>query len=472
MTRLRLVLFLFLLSAALQPLAAQQRGKLRFEVTVPRAVRAEPVTGRVFVMISRKNEPEPRLQIGRTGVPFFGRDIEKLAAGAVAVVDESDLGSPVVSLKEIPAGDYYVQAMVSIYSEFRRSDGKVLWMHDDQWEGQQFNRSPGNLKSGVQQVRLDPAKGYVIKLVADQVLPAVQVPADNEWVKRFKIQSPMLTKFWGRPIYLGATVLLPRDFERATIQYPVNYIQGHFGLGAPLNFSATNDLYKEWVKDDFPRMLVVTFQHPTPYFDDSYAVNSVNLGPYGDALLQELIPEVEKRFRAIPQRYARVLSGGSTGGGEALALQIFNPDFFGGAWSYCPDPVTFSNVEGVNFYQDENAFYKQKEWFRVPTPNSVEVNGEIRLTSQQRNYFELASGTKGRSGQQIDIWSAVWGPLGEDGYFKPAFDKKTGVIDKTVVEYWKDNYDLMYYLQKNWATVGPKLVDMLRIYVGDMGTNL
>jgi hypothetical protein len=343
-------------------------------------------------------------------------------------------------------------------------------MHDDQWEGQQWNRSPGNLYSAVQRVQLDGKKASVVKLVADKVIPPVVVPADNQWVKRFKFQSPMLTRFWGRPIYLGATVVVPRDYDRATIQYPVNYMQGHFSEGAPFNFSDSSAMYKEWVKDNFPRMLAVSFQHPTPYFDDSYAVNSVNVGPYGDAILQELIPEVEKRFRAIPQAYARVLSGGSTGGWEALALQIFNPDHFGGAWAYCPDPVTFSNVEGVNFYQDVNAYYKQKEWFRVPTPNSVEINGEIRLTSQQRNYFELVNGTKGRSGQQIDIWSAVWGPVGDDGYFKPAFDKKTGVIDKSVVDYWRDNYDLLHYLKRNWTTLGPKLVDQLHIYVGDMDT--
>ena len=77
-------------------------------------------------------------------------------------------------------------------------------------------------------------------------------------------------------------------------------------------------------------MIAVTFQHPTPYFDDSYAVNSVNVGPYGDAVMDELIPEVEKRFRVIREPYARILSGGSTGGWEAAALQIFHPDFFGG----------------------------------------------------------------------------------------------------------------------------------------------
>ena len=177
-------------------------------------------------------------------------------------------------------------------------------------------------------------------------------------------------------------------------------------------------------------MLAVTFQHPTPYFDDSYAVNSVNNGPYGDAIMQELIPEVEKRFRVIREPYARILSGGSTGGWEAAALQIFHPDFFGGAWAYCPDSVTFMDVEGINIYEDENAFYKVYDWRKVPTANSRMVNGQLVMTSQQRNYFELVNGTHGRSGEQIDIWSAVFGPIGKDGYFEPLFDKRTGVINK------------------------------------------
>lgn len=443
---------------------------LRFEVSFPQSAHAEPVTGRVYVMISRTDEREPRLQIGRTGVPFFGRDIEKLAPGQAALIDDSDLGTPVESLKDIPPGEYFVQGFVNIYSEFRRADGHVVWMHDDQWEGQQWNVSPGNLYSDVQKIRIDPAQGGVIRLSASKVIPPAEVPPDTAWVKRFKFQSPMLTKFWGRPIYLGATVLLPRDYDRSTESYPVNYIQGHFSLRAPNGFAEGNAFYQEWVKDNFPRMILVTFQHPTPYFDDSYAVNSVNVGPYGDAIMQELIPEVEKRFRVIREPYARVLSGGSTGGWEALALQIFQPDFFGGTWSYCPDPVTFTDVEGINVYADENAFYKQIGWRRVPTINSRETNGHVRLTSQQRNWFELVHGTKGRSGEQLDIWSAVFGPIGADGYFEPLFDKRTGVMNRKVAEYWRDNYDLLHYMMRNWPTLGPKLVGKLFIYTGDVDT--
>jgi len=453
------------------PAWGQTSSKLSFEISFPGSVRSEPATGRVYVMISRSSEKEPRLQISQTGgTPFFGRDIENLAPGQPVFIGEGDLGSPVPSLGEIPAGDYFVQALVSIYSEFRRADGHVVWMHDDQWEGQRWEVSPGNLHSRVERVHLDPGRGYRVRLVADQKIPPIEVPPDTEWVKRFRFESPMLTRFWGRPIYLGATVLLPRDYQRETLSYPVVYHQGHFSLAPPLGFEVGGELFKEWVKDDFPRLIVVTFQHPTPYYDDSYAVNSVNVGPYGDAILQELIPEIEKRFRVIKEPYARILTGGSTGGWEALALQLFHPDFFGGTWCYCPDPVSFQSYEGIDVYQDENAFYKQYEWYRVETPNIRDVFGQVRLTARQKNHFELVCGTKGRSGRQMDIWAAVFGPLGKDGYFEPLFDKSTGVINKKVAEYWKENYDLLYYMQKNWATLGPKIVDKLHIYTGDMDT--
>jgi hypothetical protein len=446
--------------------APADRG-LRVEITVPPSAKPEPITGRVYFMVSRTDEREPRLQVGRTGTPFFGRDLENLKPGQVAVIDASDLGTPVASLRDLPPGDYVVQAFVNVYSEFRRADGHTVWMHDDQWEGQHWNISPGNLYSRPQKVRID-ATTEPIRLVADQVIPPVTVPADTAFVKRIKIKSAVLTKFWGRPIYLGATVLLPRDYATSTVKYPVLYRQGHFSLAPPLGFQEGSELHQAWMRDDFPRMLVVTLQHPAPYFDDSYGVNSVNVGPYGDAIIQELIPEVESRFRAIGEPWARVTDGGSTGGWISLAHQMFYPDFYGGVWSYCPDSVTFTDVEGINIYTDENAFWRKIDWRTVPIINTREINGHVRLTSEQRNHFELVNGTKGRSGEQLDIWSAVFGPLGKDGYFKPLFDKRTGVIDRTVAEYWRDHYDLLEHLKRNWSTVGPKLVDKIHVYTGTM----
>ncbi|MGE3887338.1 MAG: hypothetical protein AB7H81_12965, partial [Vicinamibacterales bacterium] len=447
-TRLPIAVLVVLALASLG-VQAQRRGTgqpadrgVRVEITVPASVRSEPLTGRVYFMVSRTDEREPRLQIGRTGTPFFGRDVENLKPGQAAIIDATDLGTPVASLEDLPPGDYVVQAFVNVYSEFRRADGHTVWMHDDQWEGQHWNISPGNLFSRPQRVRID-ATTEPIRLVADQVIPPVTVPADTAFVKRIRIQSALLTKFWGRPIYLGATVLLPRDYDRSTVQYPVLYRQGHFSLAPPLGFQEGGELHQAWMRDDFPRMLVVTLQHPTPYFDDSYGVNSVNVGPYGDAIIQELIPEVERRFRAIGQPWARITDGGSTGGWISLAHQILYPDFYGGVWSYCPDSVTFTDVEGINVYADENAFWRKIDWRTVPIINTREINGHVRLTSEQRNHFELANGTKGRSGEQLDIWSAVFGPLGPDGYFKPLFDKRTGAIDRSVAAYWRDHYDLL-----------------------------
>lgn len=466
------LLTLWIWTAAGPPPAPAASGSpssnLRFRVSYPEGVAESPLTGRAYVMISRTNEKEPRLQIGRTGVPFFGRDFEELAPGEDIVLDETDLGTPVASLAEIPPGDYYVQGFINIYSEFERADGHTVWMHDDRWEGQQWERSPGNLHSAPRRVTLDPATGYDIRLLADRAIPDIELPPDTRWVKRFRFESKRLTEFWGRPIYLGATVLLPRDYERETIRYPVVYLQGHFSINDPLNWKEGEDFQRAWQRDNFPRMIVVTFQDPTPYFDTSYSVNSVNVGPYGDAILEELIPEIERRFRVIDEPYARVLTGGSTGGWEALAMQIFYPDFFGGAFAYAPDPVTFTNVEGINIYEDVNAFYKQHDWRRVPTANTREVTGELRLTSRQRNHFELVNGTRGRSGEQLDIWSAVYGPLGEDGYFKPLFDKKTGTIDREVAAYWRENYDLLHHLKQNWSSLGPKLEGKLHVYCGDM----
>jgi hypothetical protein len=489
----RIAFLLLLLNFAFgSRIAPAQTPSLRFEISFPAAAHPNPITGRVLLIISRENSEEPRLQITRVDPQIFGRDIDRLAPGQPAVIDESDLGAPVASLRDLPPGDYFVQAVINIYSEFHRADGHDVWMHDDQWEGQNWSKSPGNLKSEVGRLHLDPhaPPARAIQLTAADVIPPIVVPPDTEWVQRFKFQSPMLTKFWGRPIYIGATVLLPKNYARETISYPVLYYQGHFSLKPPLDFRTEPpteeelkeggstaraakrgyELYQAWMKDDFPRMLVVTFQHPNPYFDDSYAVNSPNVGPYGDAILQELIPEIEKRYRVIKEPYARILAGGSTGGWEALALQFFHPDFFGGTWGYCPDPVTFSNVEGINAYKDDNAFYKQYDWRREPTINSIETDGRVRHTSEERNRMELVRGTHGRSGEQMDIWSAVFGPVGANGYFEPLFDKGTGVINPSVAQYWKDHFDLLEYLKRNWPALGPKLVDKVHIYVGTMDT--
>ena len=456
---------LLLALAFTSPVLAQEAPPdLRFEVSCPISVRDEATTGCVYVMIARSDRREPYLQIGRTGVPFFGEDVTDLSPGERAVIDADTLGSPLVSLRELPPGEYYVQAFLNLYTKFERSDGHTLWMHMDRGEGQHWNRSPGNLKSQVQRIYLDPTKGWDLHLPVTEMLPPVRVPADTRQLKRFKIRSEKLSTFWGRDMEIGATVLLPRGYhEHPEAHYPVVYKHGHFSLRSPYPHGPDD----AWMQDDFPRMIAITIQHPTPYFDDSYAVNSANNGPYGDAIHDELIPAIAQRFRTIEEPWARTLTGGSTGGWEACALQVFYPKFYGGAWIFAPDPVDFSNVEGIDIYEDENAFFKIHEWRRVPIPNTRNAaTGEVLLTSEQRNRFELVCGTLGRSGQQLDIWSAVFGPVGDDGYFKPLFDKRTGAINREVAEYWREHYDIHHHLRTHWSRLGPDLVGKLHFFCG------
>ena len=483
-------------------IAAAAHAQATFSVSYPASAIAGPITGRVFVFVSRDPNPEPRFlghPFGR-GTPFFGKDVSAWKPGDSAVIDAATLGYPVASVKDLPAGDYYVQAIVNVYSEVHRADGHTIWVHWDQWEGQQLTTSPGNLYSTVQKVHLDPARGSDVALSLTEVIPPVQVPPDTRWVKHVKIQSPLLTRFWGRPVYLGATVLLPKGYEQhPAARYPVVFEQGHFGLEPPLGFSEDTtplppvvreklrgynletgpELFRDWNAPDLPRFIAVTFQHPTPYFDDSYAVNSANNGPYGDAIMQELIPYLESHFRMIAKSYARVLTGGSTGGWESLALQLYHPDFFGGTWTLYPDPVDFRHYGMVDAYADTSAFVfaspggfflePSTEWLHPERYLMRANDGQPMISMRQYSQLEEVGGSHGRSADQLEGWEAVYGPVGDDGYPKPLWDKRTGHIDRSVILYMRDHgYDLRWYLAQNWSKIGPQLVGKIHVDVGDM----
>lgn len=472
-----LVVIASLLAGWVAPVKARATN-LKFEISFPAAVHQEPVTGRVFVMISREDSPEPRFQVGFWGdaPPFFAKDVSQLQPGQITVVDASDLGYPLRSLRDLPAGDYYVQALINIYTEFHRADGHVIWAHMDHWEGQQFNHSPGNIYSRVERIHLDPATDQVVKLSLTRVIPPVKMPKDTQWVKHIKIESSLLSRFWGHPIYLGATVLLPEGYDsHPQAEYPVIYVQGHFSLKAPFGFTTDEasrgyEFYQAWRSDDFPRVIAVTFQHPTPYFDDSYAVNSANDGPYGDAIMTELIPYIEEHFRVIHKPCARLLTGGSTGGWESLALQLYHPEFFGGTWTFYPDPVDFRRYDLVNIYDDDSAFIEPDHaWLFPERYIERKPDGQPEVTVREFSQLEAALGTHGRSGQQLEAWEAVFGPVGEDGYPKPLWNKLTGTIDHGVADYMRDHgYDLCDYLATHWQAIGPDLVGKLHFYVGDM----
>ena len=330
----------------------------------------EPLDGRLVLMLSQDDAAEPRFQIvdGPDSQLAFGVDVEGWAPGEPVTVDGGAFGYPIRSLDEVPAGEYRVQALLNRYQTYQRADGHTVKLPPDRGEGQQWNRKPGNLLSTPQTVSLGPGGPARIDIVLDQEIPPLAVPPESEYVKHVKIQSELLTDFWGTPTELGAWVLVPHGFdEHPEARYPIAVNHGHFPYtfgnwreeppdpDLECEYSARFDLpcynriqqehawqlHQDWTGDDFPRMLVVEIQHANPFYDDSYAVNSENLGPYGDAITYELIPEIERRFRGIGEGWARFLYGGSTGGWEAMAAQVLYPEDYNGAWIACPDPIDF-----------------------------------------------------------------------------------------------------------------------------------
>ncbi len=479
------------------PLAAAAPPELQIAVSFSEELSAEPLDGRVLLLVSTDDAREPRFQVsGSLGsMQVFGVDVDGLAPGAEALFDASVFGHPVRSLADLKAGEYFVQALLHKYETLVPAHGHTVKLPMDRGEGQHWNRAPGNLYSSPQKIRLDPAAPRRVEIRLDQVIPPIEPPADTRYVKHVKMRSKLLTEFWGRPMFLGAHVLVPAGFdEHPEARYPLVIFHGHF----PADFGGfreeppdpdlepeysvrfdvhgynrirqqeAHDFFKLWTGPDFPRVLIVEIQHANPYYDDSYAVNSANLGPYGDAITYELVPFLEEKFRGIGEGWARFLYGGSTGGWEALAVQVFYPDEYNGCFAACPDPIDFRAYCLVNVYADKNAYYDDGPFLRIKRPGHRSYLGEVNATLESYNHAELATGTNSRSGEQFDIWQAVYSPVGEDGYPKPIWDKLSGEIDPEVAEHWRESYDLRHILERDWKTLGPKLEGKIHIYCGDM----
>ena len=431
-----------------------ESSSLRFEVSVTPGLVSSPQNGRLFVVMSHKGQGEPRLTIGQTGLdapPFFGRDIDGFAPGVPGIIDDSCAAFPIDRLSRVVAGDYTVQALFDSNMDLKSVN------------------APGNLYSEPQMIHFNPGSNAAIKIELTQRIPEEQTPPESEYVKYVKIQSNLLTKFHGRPIFLRAGVILPKGFETdASKRYPVRVQIGGYGsrfTTVQRMMRAGSSFRDMWLDDHTPRMVLVHLDGDGPY-GDCYQVNSDNNGPYGDAVTQELIPYVEQKFRCIGQPWARVLSGGSTGGWVSLALQVFYPDFFNGTWSGFPDGVDFRAFQLINIYEDQNAYVNRSGFER---PSARELNGDVRFTIRHECQMENAMGlgdSYSMSGEQWGAWNATYGPRAANGRPAPLWGPKTGQINRELVEHWK-RYDLRMQLERNWKTLGTKLRGKLTIWVGE-----
>jgi hypothetical protein len=428
---------------------------LRFEVSVAPGLAREPLSGRLLVVLNPRPRPEPRRTLGEPSPdapPVLGRDVVGLSPDRPAALDASAAIYPIEDLARLPAARYRVQAVLMRNPDSRRPD------------------APGNLYSEVQAVELDPARPKRILLELTRRIPDEALPADTDRLRYLKISSARLSRFHGRPMFLRAGVILPRDFDRQPDRhYPLRVHIGGYGArytAVERMMSPLSPFRAAWDADGAPRMVLVHLDGDGP-LGDPYQVNSANHGPYGDAIMYELIPEIERRFRCGGSGRRRVLDGGSTGGWVALALQIFYPDEFAGAWSFCPDPVDFRSFQRVNIYEDPNA-YVSPDGTERPSARDPR-DGSTRFTMRHECRMEnvLGAGNRyTRSGGQWGAWNATFGPRDEHGEPVPLWDPRTGAIDRDVAGRWKP-YDLRWHLESNWAKLAPKLRGKLRIWVGE-----
>lgn len=472
-------------------------AQTRVVVQLPSATFGTALDGRLLLLVSTDSTAEPRFQIDDTPgtQQLFGVDVDGWEPGAAREIGAAAQGYPLRRLGSLKPGRYWVQALFNRYETYRRADGHVVKLPPDRGEGQQWNRKPGNLLSRPRWMQLGAGRPSGPPIVLENTIPPITPPADTKYIRHERIRSTLLSDFWGTDVYLGAHVLLPEGFDsHPAARYPLALFHGHFpsdfggfrpappdttlapDFSARFNLAGYNriqqqlahDFYTQWTGPDFPRALAVEIQHPTPYYDDSYAVNSANNGPYGDAIMRELLPYLEQKYRGIGEGWARITYGGSTGGWEAMAAQVFYPDEFNGAFIACPDPIDFRANTLFNLYADTNAYFDAGPFTRVARPAHRNYLGQVSQTIEGANLQELALGTRGRSGGQWDIWQAVYSPVGADGYPKPIWDKVTGSIDTSVAAHWREQYDLMHIIKRDWRTLGPKLRGKLHLYVGDM----
>ncbi len=434
--KVRLALWALCLLVLTSP--AQAAG-LKFAVQYPATAFAGPFSGRVVVYLS-KNAPQPRFGPNWfMPEPMYSKMFRNMKPNEEMVLDGETMGFP-GKLSALPAGEYTVQAVV-----------------DRNLGGRSIGSSPGNLYSQPERVALDPAEEKTVSILCDQVIQARPF-RETETVKEVRVESKLLSKFYGRPTYLNASVALPEAWHKEpNRKFPIVYEVPGFGgrhtmMSGATNVRATNRGGVEFLH------VVLDPDCPTGH---SVFADSANNGPWGKALTTELIPEIEKRFRAIGTMETRYVRGHSSGGWSSLWLQVTYPDVFGGCWSTSPDPVDFRDFQRIDLYQPNANMFTDSAG--APRP-LARIGDQVAIL-----YKPFSDMERPLRGEQLGSFEGVFSPRGPDGEPRKLWNRDTGAIDPDVAQAWK-KYDIDLTLRTHWQQLGPKLKGKLHVYCGDMDT--
>lgn len=427
-----------------EPPPASQRAKsarVQFALTFDRKLHPDPFTGRVIVYLDTDLKSEPRLGYSwTTRRPVFGHDVTNWKPGEPITIQPAT-GYP-HDLADLPPGRYVAQAVMHTNPDVPHSGD-----------------APGNLYSKPVEFELadtDAAEPTTVALKIRRRVKKEEKSLDTPTMKSIKYRSPLLSTFHGRDIFLRAVVELPKEYaEQAERRFPAVYVIPGFG-GDHFQTAVLAGMMLRNPKTPFVR---VSLDATCPLGHHTFA-DSANNGPYGTALVEELIPWLEKEYRLISEASARLLTGHSSGGWSTLWLQISYPDTFGGTWSTSPDPVTFADFTGVNLYDPNTNFYTDAEGEPRPI---MRQNGRVILLLRDFVRMEDAIGPGG----QMHSFEAVFSPRGPNGRPRPLFDRQTGAIDAETVQAWRKKYDIVEKLRREWPTLGPKLKGKITVIMGE-----
>jgi len=449
-----LVLWLMLLAAfvagPVTPVRAQQPGQAvaeaapsagSFRIVFDAAIEPGAYSGRVYVALAKGGRQEPRATMGSWfgGSQVFSIDVSGVAAGGAVVVNGSALGFP-KEFAAVEAGEYSVQAVARRSPDYH-SAGK----------------GPGDMYSTPMRVAFAAGDAGVMELRLTEVV-AERPFRETDRIKLVEMVSPSLSAFFGREVKVRAGVALPEGWkDNPAARYPTLYFIGGFGGDHNSVRQMAGMVPKEGPGSDV--LLVVP--DPSCFLGHSVFADSANNGPRGKALMEELIPEVEKRFHGAQSGSRRYVTGISSGGWSCLWLQVTYPDSFAGCWSHCPDPVDFRDFQRIDLYAGEN-MYTDPKGERRPLARQGE---RVMLWYDDFVRQETVMGPGG----QIHSFEAVFGQRGADGKPVPLFDRATGKVDPAVAKTWEP-YDIRLVIERNWATLGPKLKGKLHIYAGEVDT--
>lgn len=338
----------------------------------------------------------------------------------------------------------------------------------DRSETERGHAAPDNLISAPVRVEFDQGRADAVTLSLDRRIEAQQLP-ELPNVTWYEMRSPMLSKAMGHDVAHRAAVVVPREYGNVRAPrrfWPTVYVIPGFG-GRWTDAVAIADLLaRPEMREVLPQAVHVVLDPESAYGHHGFVDSAAN-GPRGRALVEELIPALERRFRLVREPAARVLTGHSSGGWTALWLLVKHPSTFGAAFASAPDPVDFSAFQAVDLYRDTNLF---ADAAGVPFPSMRIPMGPghdlVPMTVRDEVGMERALSPRGASGEQWDSWAAMWSPIDDrTGAPRRLANPVTGEIDPVTVEAWSA-FDLARLARSDEA-VSDALARRAHIICGD-----